>query len=193
MLLTQKIDTRTQRYIVNGVALAIAAALLFLFYIMLMPMAQELFSMSGKIKKGRAIIPNPESYNEERQKITTQIEALKKKIQESKERLFWKKDMTLFLEKLNNIAEQLSLDFISIKPNLAPEPIKSEVNKDVILMYRNPINVTMKTGYRELADFLKRVEGSDKFLRIDELNISVDKQDIFKRDVMLVLSIFTAD
>lgn len=193
MLLTQKIDTRMQRYIVNGVSIAMVAALLALFYTMFMPKLRGVFSMSDKIKKGREIIPNPESYSEERQKVTAQIEALKKKIEGSKEKLFWKKDMALFLEKLNNIGEQLSLDFISIKPNLASEPIKSEENKDVVLMYRNPINITMKTGYRELIGFLKRIEDSDKFLRIDELDISADKQDNFKRDVKMILSIFTAD
>lgn len=193
MLLRQRANTATQRYAAIAVAALLGAGLALASFIMVMPMIGEISKMNAKIKKSQLIMPDPVSYEKEHRELNARIEEIKKKITESKEKLFWKKDIALFLEKLKNASKEISVDFISIKPGLLAEPIRSKENNEAILMYKNLTNITVKAGYKELVSFLKRIEESDKFLRIDSIDISVEKGDIFKRNVSMVLSIFSAD
>jgi hypothetical protein len=151
--------------------------------------------INAKIKKGKVIAPDVSGYSVQYKKLELGIEEFKQQIEESRKRLFWKKDIAVFLEKLTHIAEQLSVDFISIKPSLEPTPImsKGEDDEKRVIMFKSSVKINLKTGYRELIDFLKRIENSDKFLRIDEINIVVDDKDIFKRDISILLSLFSAD
>lgn len=188
-----------QEYIAIGISVFTIVGIIGAFYIMAMPPAKALFSVNAKIKKGRLIIPDASTYRSQYKELEKEIEAITQQIAKSKERLFWKKDIAFFLDRLSQIAEQLAVDFISIKPSLSPEPIISDDSggKDdkqkTVLMFRNPINITMKAGYAELINFLARVEDSDRFLRIDELTIDPDNKDVLKRNVKMVLSIFSAD
>lgn len=192
MYLAKKADAIKQEYIVIGAIAAIVLALLWVGYRMLMPTVKELGVMGTKIKKGQTIAPDRESYRSEYDNLEAQIDSLRQQIEQKKEKLFWKKDIGLFLERLTHIAEQLAVDFISIRPSLSPKAIKSD-DEETVLMFQNPINITMKTGHKELIDFFRRIEESEKFFRIDSIDIQADQKDIFKRKVTMVLSIFSAD
>ncbi|PIQ88512.1 MAG: hypothetical protein COV72_07740 [Candidatus Omnitrophica bacterium CG11_big_fil_rev_8_21_14_0_20_42_13] len=180
-------------YAIIGGASFIALAMGAAFYSSFSPAVKEMAQMNTKIKKGQVIVPDSEGYRKQREDLDARIIELREEIKESKERLFWKKDIALFLQRLSIIAKELAIDFINIKPSLSPEPIRSREDRETVLMFRNPINITLKTGHKELMRFLKRIEESDKFLRIDDIDILVNSKDIFKRDVTMVLSIFSAD
>lgn len=176
-----------------GVVVFAALALVIGFFIIFMPLVEELTSLNSKIRKGEKIAPDASGYRRQYAQMEKQIETLSQEITQGKERLFWKRDISFFMEKLSNIAEQLTVDFISIRPSLTPEPVRADNKEGTVLMYRHPVTITMKTGYGELIGFLARIEDSDRFFRIDELTIVPDTKDILKRNVTLILSVFSAD
>ncbi|MDP1853630.1 MAG: hypothetical protein Q8L26_05465 [Candidatus Omnitrophota bacterium] len=192
MYLTKK-SALKQEYIVIGIVAFAALALVIGFFIIFIPLVEELSSLNSKIRKGEKIAPDASGYRRQYAEMEKQIETLSQEITQSKERLFWKRDITFFLGKLSHVAEQLAVDFISIRPSLTPEPVKADNKEGTVLMYKHAVNITMKAGYRELIGFLARIEESDRFFRIDELTIVPDTKDILKRNVTLVLSVFSAD
>lgn len=195
MHLIKKTDIDKQKYILTGGSVAMALILIFISYNALKPTIKDLGVTSKKIKKGEVIAPDVAKYQEEYGNLEIRIKKLKQEIENSRERLFWKKDISVFLEKLTHIAEQLSVDFISIKPGIGPSPIMSEGanGEQGRAMVKSFVNIKMRTGYRELIDFLGRVESSDKYLRIDKINIASGTKDTSRRDIAISLSLFSAE
>ncbi|HDZ76780.1 MAG TPA: hypothetical protein ENH41_01685 [Candidatus Omnitrophica bacterium] len=178
-----------------GGSIGVVLLLLFVSYTKVKPTIKDLGVASTKIKKGKVIAPDVAKYQEEYKNLEVRIEELKQEIENSRTRLFWKKDISVFLEKLTYIAEALSVDFISIKPSLEPSPVMSEwAGEDQsAVMVKSSVNIKMRTGYKELIDFLGRIESSDKYLRIDEINIVSNTKDMLKRDITISLSLFSAE
>ena len=160
---------------------------------MFMPTVRELISVNSKLRKGQMIVPDVFGYRNQYATLEADIGSISREITKNKERLFWKKDVALFIEQLSRVAEQIAVDFISIRPASNPEPVTADDKQKTVLMYRRPVTITLKTGYRGLIDFLARVEDSERFFRVDELTIEPDTKDILKRNVTMVLSIFSAD
>lgn len=192
MYLTKR-SALKQEYIIIGATIFISLVLVTGFYIMFMSAARELISVNSKLRKGQMIVPDVSGYRKQYATLEADIGSISREIAKNKERLFWKKDIALFIEQLSRVAEQIAVDFISIRPASNPEPVTADDKQKTVLMYRRPVTITMKSGYRELMDFLARVEDSERFFRVDELTIEPDRKDILKRNVTMVLSIFSAD
>lgn len=185
-----------QEYIIITGVIFISLVLVIGFYIIFMPTLRELIAVNSKLRKGQMIAPDIFGYRKQYAELEQAIAELSREISINKERLFWKKDIALFIEQLSRIAEQIAVDFISIKPVPSPEPVTAyneEKEEKTVLMYRRPVTITLKSNYRGLIDFLARVEDSERFFRVDELTIEPDTKDILKRNVTMVLSIFSAD
>lgn len=182
-----------QEYIIIGGVTLISLVLVIGFYIIFMPNLRELILVNSKLRKGQMIAPDVSGYRKQYAELEEEMASISREISKNKERLFWKKDIALFIEQLSRVAEQIQVDFISIKPVSNPEPVTAGDEEKTVLMYRRPVTITLKADYRGLIDFLARVEDSERFFRVDELTIEPDTRDILKRNVTMVLSIFSAD
>ncbi|MFQ5681219.1 MAG: hypothetical protein ACE5GG_04125 [Candidatus Omnitrophota bacterium] len=199
MLLNDEKNITGQRYLILGIFVALGLAMVTAAYFVFGPLVREIWDVTVKIRTGREIVFDERAYQREHDKMEARIAGIKKKIARGKERLFWDEGIGVFLEKLTYIARQLSVDFISIKPRTKLEALGldgrkvEKKDKSDNIMFRSSIDITMKIGYRELIAFLSRLERSDKFFMLDELDIEKSNDDIYKHNVKMVLSIFSAD
>ena len=112
-------------------------------------------------------------------------------------RLPAKKQISSILSELSNLAKKSEIDVVSINPEKPIQVISDDgevVKIDQNTLSSIKINMNLKGSYKELADYLKRVQESlNIFAAIDEISISrVD--DIYpKLNAKFALTIYLID
>lgn len=112
-------------------------------------------------------------------------------------RLPAKKQISSILSELSNLAKKSEIDVVSINPEKPTQVINDDgevVKIDQNTLSSIKINMNLKGSYKELADYLKRVQESlNIFAAIDEISISrVD--DIYpKLNAKFALTIYLID
>jgi hypothetical protein len=103
---------------------------------------------------------------------------------------------------LTDIAEGLKIEFLSIQP-LSPQRIELYNRKDEAFMkflqkekkefflWEMPVAVKIKGSYPKILNFIKRIENSQRFLKIKKIQIAKDKDTPLMHNTDLVISMFS--
>jgi len=170
------------------VTITIPFLILFLItYFILLPAIKEYNALSMRIKNKTVDLAVVESTNAQYAILKEEIKNKELELNQLKERLFWERDISKFLNELTRLASDLQIEFISLKPETPSSP-KDTVSKDFLLM-NVPIEVMFRSNYNELISFLKRIEEGEKFIKIDTLSIQSQPNNIYKHNVRMKLSI----
>jgi Tfp pilus assembly protein PilO len=177
------------------VNIAVPFLVLFLAgYFVLLPAIKQYAALSQRIKNKELDLALVQSSNAQYAALKDDIENKESQVAQIKNRLFWEKDISKFLNELTRLASDLQIEFVSLRPEASGVPLekdkgaKDREQKDFVLT-KVPIEVTFRTSYNGIIDFLKRIEEGQKFIKIDTLAIESQANDIYKHNVKMRLSI----
>ncbi|MDP3804073.1 MAG: type 4a pilus biogenesis protein PilO, partial [Candidatus Omnitrophota bacterium] len=134
--------------------------------------------MKADIKSQEIEIANIDKYKSE-------IGAYKDKVERYERMLPAEQEIPTLLESLSGMARSSGVKIVGITPVAISEEKKQEGQ-----IYREiPILISAKSGYHELGNFLDKLEDSDRFMKVADIEIKANKAAPRKHDVeQLVLT-----
>ncbi len=143
---------------------------------------KELAQKEGELRRRYNIVP-------ENKKLTQEIAEVEKKYGDLNEMLFSPDDISPAVKEIANISKDLQIDFISLVPLPAQKLTSSpEVG---FSLWETPISIKMKSGYLKLLDFLKKVENSQKFMKLKDFRITKNPSALLIHDIQLTLGVYS--
>ncbi len=125
----------------------------------------------------------------ENKKLTQEITEVEKNYGDLNEMLFSPDDISPAVKEIANISKDLQIDFISLVPLPAQKLTSSpEVG---FSLWETPISIKMKSGYLKLLDFFKKVENSNKFMKIKDFTITKNPSTLLIHDIQLTLGVYS--
>ena len=170
---------------ISFVALYITSHFIFL------PALKQSRSLASQIGRKKIDLSKVQALPGEYEQLASQIDKQKAQLENLKNKLFWEKDISRFLNELTKLASDLPIEFSSLKPESASAVIGKEPRG--YLFSQVPIAVALKSGYDNLVEFLRRIEESDKYINIDTLNIESDRSDIYRHNIKIKLIILVKE
>ncbi len=164
-----------------------ALAIIFIVFVLILPQINRLSLFSKEIvnKKQTLDLAGKGSLNF--QEAKNEIAGLEKKIEELEKKLPSQIETTLLIDTLKDITEVSKLKFSSIEPLPARNfELKGQEEFYVEL----PINVRLNCSYVDLIKFIQKIENSTRLMKISELTVSGNTQNIWEHSVELVISSF---
>lgn len=167
---------------------------LLIVYVAFLPAMKQSLSLTKQIKEKHTNLTKVQISKDELARLEADIASLKNQISIFNERLFWEKDSSKFLDKLTQLAVDLPIEFVTLKPEAAVLPDKKDSKtKNEPQLARLPFSVTLRANYSSLVKFLERIETSEKYIRISTLSIESNIEDMNKHNVTIELNIFTKE
>lgn len=94
------------------------------------------------------------------------------------------------VKEIADISRDLQIEFFSLTPQ-SPQELKEYVSQVGFSIKKIPISIRIKTGYLKLLDFIKRIEDSKKFIKIDNLSIRKNPSTLQVHDVEMTVYVFS--
>lgn len=183
------IDRATQKVLIAvGIS---SVALYIIFHFIFLPALKQSRSLVSQIGRKKIDLSKVQTLPGEYEQLANQIDKQKAQLENLKNKLFWEKDISRFLNELTKLASDLPIEFASLKPGAASSVIGKEPKG--YLFAEVPISVALKSGYDNLVEFLRRIEESDKYINIDTLNIESDRSDIYRHNIKMKLIILVKE
>lgn len=169
-------------------------ALIVALYLIFLPAVKQFGKLSQQIRGKKADLSRVQQPSGEYRVLNKETKEMRDKKDLLAAKLFWEKDISRFLNELTRLTSNSEVEFINIKPEASlPVP---EKDKELFTKYhfaRVPISVKIRGTYDGLLNFLKKVEESDKFIKIEYLNIESGVASLYKHNIDIRFSIVTKE
>lgn len=163
--------------------LVIGGVIVFIVLVTLVfgPNIRNIKRLSAKIREQRGKVVTAEKEIAGLVNLKSNLEKLEENIKQ------YQLDMPLgtpdwLLEKLNSLAGEIGIDFDKIEP-------KGNIDQQGSYALQG-LYIELKTDYHRLGVFLNKLENSSPFLRLLDLSITANKEDINKHVVKLTVGAY---
>ncbi|RKY37449.1 MAG: hypothetical protein DRP78_01055 [Candidatus Omnitrophota bacterium] len=159
----------------------------FYFIFLFSPLLKEFLQYDTSVKQLKLKLQTVESVVKNRDRLLTEIEAIKKQITEYENRLPREINRPQILKEIIAMGSSNDITFVSIAPQ---EIRKVNFLGDNKFYFVAPIRLKLKAGYSNLGIFINNIENFKHVMRIDNLSISADSGNIEKHNIDLEISSF---
>lgn len=178
------IDWKKYSKQVTIAAIVVGIVVLLLYVnLLLKPQVMKLFDNAVNITKMTVDVRNAEADIDKVGKYRRDIELYKDKITRYEKMLPAEQEIPSFLENLARMARSSNVKIIAITPVVK----KEEAEQPNQIYQEIPILINAKSGYHELGRFLASLEGSDRFMKVVDINIRTNNSTPKKHDVELLV------
>ncbi len=139
----------------------------------------EIGKMSSELKTAAGDIANIENFKKG-------ISSYRDKVSLYEKQLPAEQEIPSLLEYLSAIAKKSNVTIIGITPG-QPGTLTEGKSRESQVYQELPIVISAKSGYHELGMFLSNIENSDRFMKVIDIDIKVNKATPRRHDVELVL------
>ncbi len=131
-------------------------------------------------------------YHKRLEDLKNRRQRLTMELSKKEKQLFWKKDSSLFIGRITEIAKDLSIEFFTIDSYSIREVVSyPELNLKILEI---PIKIGMRVDFFKLINFLKIVENWEKFVKIKDIKIqSGTGEDIYHHRITISLSAYVKE
>lgn len=138
--------------------------------------SRELAKESVTLTEVRRVIGSREKYEEDINRLEGQVKSYEDKLPE-------KKEVPQLFRQLDKVASESQIKFVSVEEGL-PEEGKQ---------YRRYYwKLQLVGGYHELGRFINKLENLDRFIRVDNIQISTNPKNPLKHNIGLEVSTFVS-
>lgn len=171
-----------------------AVSLVVIVYFVLFPSVRNFQQTAQQIKDKKTGLTALKTPAEEYGSLEEKVKALKDRGEALKNKLVWESDISSFLTRITQLASDLKIDFVSLRPEVKSSPSENLKGlSDDYMLTEVPIVLIIKSNYGDLIKFLERIEQSDKFIGVESLSIDTQPLDIYTHSIRMDLSIFTKE
>jgi len=175
-------DNKTR--VLAAAALGLIFVLILYFNLLLKPQVIKIAKLITKANKVRAELKGAEADIAKIDQFKKEIEAYKGKVDSYEKTLPAEQEIPSFLENLSNMAKSSNIKIVAITPVVAAGG-GGEAEKGI---YQEiPILINAKSGYHELGRFLNKLETSDRFMKVADIDIKGNRDNPNKHDIELLV------
>lgn len=196
---------RDQKTLIFTIVIA-CLALYVTFYFIFLPALKKDTALSRQIKEKKISLSGAQMPAAEYSLLEDKVKNIQEELQILKNKIFWEKDISRFLNTVTQLAADLQIEFVSLKPEkLQPGALpvdakkkdkkgkKDNKDKQVALLRPVPITIILRSSYADLIKFLERIEESEKLINIYTLDIEADPSNIYRHNIKMGLGIFNIE
>lgn len=180
--------TKNKTQAIIFIALIAVLASLVYFNYLLKPQVVRVADVVIKVNKKGNDLKNAKSDISRIGKFKSDIDSYKEKVDRYEKMLPAEQEIPNLLETLSNMAKSSGVKIVGIMPSVAKEADK--ISKRQIYQ-EIPILISAKSGYHELGRFLNRLENSDRFMKVVDIQIKANSLTPKKHDVELLVLTYT--
>lgn len=166
------------------IVIAVIAVIAGYFYVKMLLLPQISVTMKS-VKQVNTLRPEVKASENDIAKIDKlkrEISASRSKIESYESMLPVEQEVPKLLESLSTMAKSSNVKIVGITPlaskqEESPEKIYQEI----------PIQISARSGYHELGKFLADLEGSDRFMKVADIDIRANKSSGKRHDVELLV------
>lgn len=166
--------------------IALIAALIVIVYFnyLLKPQIVRVAGAVIKVSRIGNDLKNARADIERIGKFKSDIDSYKEKVDRHEKMLPAEQEIPSLLETLSSMAKSSGVKIVGIMPSVTKEVDKlsrSQIYQEI------PILISAKSGYHELGRFLNRLENSDRFMKVVDIQIKANTPTPKKQDVELLV------
>lgn len=180
-IMTRLKDKKTQK----ALFLAFLAALALIFYLnfLLKPQIIRVMNAATARNKAGRDLKNAEEDIAKLPGYKTDLASYEEKVGRYEKILPAEQEIPGLLESLSNMARSSGVKIVEIRPVMPKDGAlqKGDIYQEM------PILITARSGYHELGSFLSSLEGSDRFMKVVDIAIRIDKASPRKHNVELLV------
>lgn len=161
------------------------AAMVFYFNLLLKPQFsrfivhnREYYSIKRRVNSGRALIANEA-------RIQVHYESLKKETELLEKGFPGQDEVPTLLEDFSRIAESSDVKILRIKPLEVLNDVTNRSTAAGGFYAEFPILIEAMAGYHQCGVFINKIENMDRFIKIDEVDISARSASPRSHDIRL--------
>ncbi len=169
---------------------AIVGLSLFIFYysLILKPAFARLVTSYKEVVRLKKEITTKKALINNLPNLSKEFSNLKEKARFVEKSLPNEKEIPGLLEELSRIAEESNVKILKIRPK---EVLMSTIQNPQARPYiEQSISIEAKSGFHELGLFIEKLENLNRFVKIRELTIVGDRQDIKHHNIKLEVSTY---
>ncbi len=157
--------------------------ILLLLSLFLKAKINNLKTISIELSKKTAAVEEAEELIEGQERYRQEIDQLKKRIEIYEDKLPEQREVPQLFRELDEIAGQSQIKIISVG---------SEQFEEREHYWRYWMDLALEGGYHELGRFINKLESLGRFIKVDDIQISSDPQNLLKHNIKLVVSTFVS-
>ncbi len=162
------------------ITVSVIAGLVLYVTLVLGPQIVKIFGVRAALVKVRAELSAARADIAKIGSMKSAVEAYNNKVGKYEKTLPTEEGIPALLESLAEMAKSSNMSIVGIVPvEMKKDKPKGRVYAEI------PIMISAKGGYHELGRFMSRVETSDRFIKIIDMQIKVNKPIPKKHDVEL--------
>jgi type IV pilus assembly protein PilO len=176
-------DRKTQVFIL----ITLITVMAFILYLNLIffPQIIRTVVLIGKTIRLGAELKSARSITAQESAVKKNLDEYKEKVELYEKKLPVEKEIPNLLENLSNMAKNSKIKIVGIAPALSylkdQKSAKSRIYQEI------PILITAKSGYHELGYFLASLEDADRFIKVVDISIKANKATQKIHDVELMV------
>lgn len=152
-------------------------------YLLLMPQISRVIETCGRLVKTKSALADTGGEAAKISELKREIGMRQDKMTRYEKMFPPDQPISGLLENLSTMARNSNVKITAITPETARAP---SAQKDKVYQTIS-IRINAKSGYHELGNFLARLEGSDKFMKVGDIDIRAAAGSPKKHDVELLI------
>lgn len=161
-----------------------ALGILLGYYYLLTPQISRISLLRKNITQKKAEIQKARNMIAKKPQLEREFQTVQRLIKEYQKRMPGEDKIPDFLSSLTDIANEHKVKLMSIDPG----KLKTSGKASIYTEY--PIALGIKGGYHQIARFVNKLENLERFVKINHISITSDKEDALKHNADIYLSIF---
>ena len=162
-----------------------------LFLSVILPSLKSWAAFKKKVqRRGKELQLRYNTIQQDRQP-KDEIAAIEQAYRDLEQIFFARDDTSQAIKAIADISQDLQIDFISLTPQSSQKLEGPLQEKPEFSLWKTPILIKIKTSCLKLIDFLKRIEKSNKFIKVENLRIKKNSSNVLIHDVEMTIYVFS--
>jgi len=184
MIKLPNIDIKNPKHqiVILAALIAILAVILY-FTLLLKPQVERVIGTVIKNHKMKVELKSMESEIANIARYRKEAGAYKDKVERYERMLPAEQEIPSLLENLSGMARSSGVKIVGI----TPVSISQEKMREGNIYQEIPILISAKSGYHELGSFMDKLEDSDRFMKVADIEINANKSSPRKHDLEVLI------
>jgi Tfp pilus assembly protein PilO len=182
------IDPKEKQKIYLLIGIFVVAGVTLYFNVLLKPMFSNFIVMNREYYKIRTKVNNAKMLLANKAKIEEQYNLLKGQAEEYGKRFPNQAEVSSLLGDFSNVAEASNVKISRIRPLEDIDIAQATGSND--LYYEYPILIEARGGYHQLGVFFNKLEGMERFIKVNTLDVKSNSQDPRRHNIIIKVSTY---
>ena len=138
---------------------------------------------SVELKEKRAAVEEARELIKDEEKYRQEIVQMERRIKKYEDKLPERREVPKLFRELDEIAEHSQIKIISVGSE------QSEESQHYLRYWRS---LDLEGGYHELGRFINKLESSGRFIKVDDIQVSSNPENVLKHNIKLTVSTFVS-